>query len=193
MARPLQIEVDSKELQREFKRLNRGLREDVVQQSVNRATSHVKTVANRLVRDRLTLLARDVNRSLTVQRAYRRTAVASLTVTARVVPMLLYKAKQAGRRKPVTVQISKGGRRKELEFAFIEAMDSGHRGVFGVDKSKKERRGPPPHRSQLPIAEMWGPQVIQVIEHADVMRELLRRGEARLLKVLRQRFDQLAR
>ena len=63
---------------------------------------------------------------------------ASLTVTARPVPLINYQARQGKR--GVTIRVSRKGSRVRLRHGFIATMPSGHRGVFERDLARQSRR-----------------------------------------------------
>ncbi len=189
------IHVDSKAVLKDFDRIGRSLREKVIRNSVNEALRFTRVLATRKVREELTLPARDVRAALSARRAYRGGFSAALIVHARRVPLIKYKARMT--RRGVTLKVKKRGPRKRIGYAFIATMDSGHTGVFARDLDKPQRRGAKrtsvqsrkSYRPGLPIKELSGSEVIDVLDDPRVLNDLVSRGGRRLQEELRRRLD----
>ncbi len=114
---------------------------------------------------------------------------ARLYANAKRIPLIELGAKgpepSRGRGRGVSVK-GQGGGRRTIANAFIATMRSGHRGVFERAAGASGRRGAPPHRSQLPIRELFGPSIWKVFtkyEHVG-----LERGREALIKNLQSEF-----
>lgn len=113
---------------------------------------------------------------------------ARIYANAKRLPLIEFGAKgpepSRGRGRGVTVK-SAGGR-KTIPNAFIAKMKSGHRGVFQRVDGSSGRRGPAPHRSQLPIRELFGPSIWQVFKKLEYIG--IERGREQLIKNLQSEF-----
>jgi len=113
---------------------------------------------------------------------------ARIYANAKRIPLIDLGAKgpepSRGRGRGVTVKSASG--RKAIPNAFIATMRSGHRGVFQRVAGSSGRRGPAPHRSQLPIRELFGPSIWQVFRKHEAVG--LARGREQLIKNLQSEF-----
>jgi len=168
------VEVEADKVVAGLRRLDQATRRAIISQSANRGIKHLKTLANRKVRETIALRAKDVNAALSVRHARRGGFDASLEIRARAVALQKFGARQTKR--GVSVRVKKRGPKKRVSYAFKATMQSGHVGVFARDSKRNARRGPKPNRSGLPIKELYGPEVIDVLNDPPVLEELVAKG-----------------
>lgn len=115
--------------------------------AINRALSSTKTFASRLIREKVNIKNKDLDKSITIHKASRSNPQGSLTFFFGRVPLANFAPKQKivatpkGPRKGVTVDIL--GSRKFVRGAFLATVGAGHIGVF---RRRTEKR--------LPIQEL---------------------------------------
>lgn len=157
------IELDLEPLFETLKQLGTSVEARVLSAAVNRAARDARVTLRRSVQDVVSLRAKDVNAVLSVHRASRRDLQAVIAVASKPIPLIRYGARETSR--GVTVRVKKGGGRKVVRVddrgAFLATVGSGHRGVF-VRRSKQ----------RLPIRELFGPSVAQVVKDASLEARL---------------------
>ena len=127
---------------------------------LNRAAEGARAAAVRKVRERYLIRAKDVNATIRITKAKPDRLVA--VVYAAGSPIVLSKFKVtpsqpvARQKKPVVARVTRGGG-GPIRGAFLARVQSGHIGVF-------RRAG----RSRLPIKQLYGPSVPQMLGHESV-------------------------
>lgn len=127
--------------------------------AINRTMGSVRTVMVRAIADDLGLKQKDVRDALRMQQASLSRPEAILAAKLKRIPLSDFSATgpEPSRGKGRGVSYKLAGSRSRIQNAFIATMSSGHRGVFV--RAVGNRRGPGPHRSQLPIRELFGPSL----------------------------------
>lgn len=133
--------------------------------ALNRSINSGRTVMVRAIAGDTGLKQADVRAALRMSEASFSRPEASLGASLKRIPLIKFGARgprpSRGKGGGVTYRL-KGGRGR-ISNAFIARMASSHEGVF-VRVPGGKRRGPPPHRSQLPIVELFGPSLGQVFK-----------------------------
>lgn len=164
----LEIDVDLDQVDAELRRVGRLGEARALARAVNRTARSARTFLRRSVQDVVNLRAKDVNQVVSVKRASRSSPDAVLVVARRPVPLFRYAARQGQR--GTTVKVKRSGSRKLVRRggrkAFIVTLPGGHTGV--LVRSSDER---------LPIRELFGPSVAQVVDDAGVHAKLARHVE----------------
>ena len=128
--------------------------------AMNRAIQSGKTEMKRAIASDTGLRASDVAEALPLRQATMARAEARFAATLKRIPLIHFRARgpepSRGRGRGVSYLLTGG--RSRIPTAFIATMQSGHKGVF-ARKPGATRHGPSPHRSQLPIVELFGPSL----------------------------------
>ena len=140
--------------------------------AINRAAQSGRTEAVKKVRERYIVKASTVREPLKIERASSSSPIAILRAVGRVIPLSKFKIRPSkptpGRSKPVTATVIKG-KGGTIPKAFVARMPTGHVGVY-------RRKG----RPRLPIMELYGPSVPQMIGNEEVMRALEEKAQQTL-------------
>ncbi len=156
--------------------------------ALNRSITSANVVMVRAIAGDLGVKQGVVKDRIRVEAATPERLRARLYANAKRIPLIELGAKgpepSRGRGRGVTVK-GAGGRRA-IANAFIATMRSGHRGVFQRVAGSSGRHGPPPHRSQLPIRELFGPSIWKVFGKFEALG--LARGREQLIKNLQSEF-----
>lgn len=170
------LRLDAKDAQRAIARL-RQVAPQRIARAVNRAGVSARTLMTREIARDMALKQADVKPHLATRDARAESPTFTLEIKGARMPLIKFGARQTRR----GVTANTGGGRKVYPGTFIATMRSGHTGVFQRVKGAN-RRGPKPHRSQLPIEEKHGASLPLVFEkHAPAA---LARGEEQLVKNL---------
>jgi hypothetical protein len=116
--------------------------------AINRTLSNARTASVRVVAKDMALKQAHVRERITPVKATEKKPIGYLYATTKRTPLMLFKAKEAGKGRGVRAKLP--GSAGKYPHAFIRTMRSGHEGVF-------ERKG----RARLPIRELKGPSVAQ--------------------------------
>jgi hypothetical protein len=156
--------------------------------AINRAIGSANTAMLRVIAQDMGVKVGDVREKIRTQQATPDRRRARLYASAKRIPLIAFGAKgpepSRGRGRGVSVKTGSG--RRTIPNAFIATMQSGHRGVFQRVAGAARRHGPLPHRSQLPIRELFGPSIWKVFlkyQHVGIAR-----GEEQLIKNLQSEF-----
>lgn len=140
-------EISFKDLDKYTKKVVDDIRFKATPSAINRALASTKTFASRLIREKVNIKNKDLDKSIELNKASRSNPQGSITFFFGRVPLSNFSPKQKivstpkGRRKGVTVDIS--GSRKLVRGAFLATVGSGHIGIF---KRRTDNR--------LPITEL---------------------------------------
>jgi hypothetical protein len=126
--------------------------QNAARRTINKLITRGRSQANRQVRQTYNIKAKDLNRFTKVRRATSGRMEASITISGRKMPIILFSASQVKR--GVTVRIKKASGRKTITGAFITGMPSGHRGVW-------RRKG----KERLPIKELYTASPAEMFEN----------------------------
>lgn len=147
-----------------------------IARAINRSVVTTRAVLARDISGDTGLKVSAVKEQLKVTDAQPDRLIAQIRVSGKPIPLIDFKARQT--RTGVTARLPGT---KRYQGAFIARMKSGHRGVFKRVPNGK-RRGPKPHRSQLPIYELHGPSLPKVF--TKFTPSALKAGEESLQKNL---------
>ena len=190
---PWLVKVDENDLA-EVKRTLIGIKNGypkVVTRSLNNTLKGVRTDAVREIQKVITPKAKVIRKTFKFKKANYQSLDAAVISVGGPLPLFEYAVKQT--KKGVTVRVKKGrGKRSFFPGAFVATMPSGHKGVFS--------RAKPPYRTnrsnkipwkrfakrqyRLPIEQLYGPRVPDILENATVMEPILKKAWDRLEKEL---------
>lgn len=155
-----------------------------IARSLNRANVSMRTVMVKHVAADTGLKSATVKKDMTTRDATPAKLTASLEIKGARIPLYEFGARpkeppSRGRGRGVTARLPHGSGR--YPHAFIARMKSGHVGVFERVPGAR-RHGLKPHRSQLPIYELFGPSLPGVFRK--YAKDGLARGQEALIKNL---------
>jgi len=162
--------------------------------AINRTLAGVRTDKTNEAAKVLNLKKTDIRNAVRINRATWSNMAASVRRTGKPVPLAKFKGTRQVRR-GVSVLVKIGGQRTVLPHAFIATMRSGHVGVFWrkddtwvgyADRSSLPPRayGRLPEHYRLPIKELYGPRVEDILSDPDVMERLIEMADDRLQRNL---------
>ena len=162
-----------------------GLYPSAVTRALNRAGVSVRALMAQRIAAELRVKSGGVKDEIRIERATRDRQTVRIAASGRPIPLIDFKARgpEPSRGRGTGVRTSLGPPAKgHYPHAFIATVGKGrHRGVFmRKAPSRRERTGP--HRSQLPIKELFGPSIPKVF--TKFIPEALDRGEESLRKNL---------
>lgn len=182
------ITVDEKQIERAeelLKNIPDGVSKAIVN-AINRAAEGARTDAVKKARERYHVKAKDIRKTIEIERATYENQAA--IVRAEGSPLALSKFKitpskppQKRRKKPVIARVIRG-EGGPIPGAFVARMKSGHIGVF-------KRAG----KSRLPITQLFGPSVPQMLGYETVTAFVEERAQERLEQRLEYEIDRLLR
>lgn len=141
----LDIQIDTKSVERELQGLSRDIKEKALSSALNKTATQARTAAARRVKAIYQVSTRAVRNSIRIQRSNYRTLTATLIVDGKPFPVMAFSAKQ--NKSGVSFRLK--GRRVMIPHAFIATMSSGHKGVFA-------RGGYPKSVGVINTGETWG-------------------------------------
>lgn len=192
----------------------KGVGTRVTVRAVNKTLSGVKTDASAAIRAEVTAKKAAVDDTFKISKASEANPSAYIASTGKPLALIDYSARQTN--KGVSVQVRKDHTRKVVPGTFIDAMKSGHKGVFwrkwhetsGSQKSSKSDRAIMrsgfvwsaklkryisiawlPKKYRLPIEERYGPRVPDIMSNDPVMKSILAKADDRLHKNLVHETD----
>jgi hypothetical protein len=179
----------------------------VIMRATNKTLTGVKTDASAAIRQTVTAKKAAVDDTFKISKATIDKPSASIASTGRPVGLINFSSNQT--KKGVSVQVRKDRPRKIVPGAFIATMKSGHKGVFwrkyhqtggklkkndtlinqsGFIYSTKLKRFISaawlPKEYRLPIRELFGPRIPDIMENVPVMNDILSKAGDRLHKNL---------
>jgi hypothetical protein len=168
--------------------------QDAQRIALNKMAEQSKVAASRLVRSAgYKLKAAVVKDAIKIERATNGKLKATLIATGRPIPLLEFSATWGGRKsKGVNVSVKTG--RKMVAGAFIAEMPNGKRVVaVRADNAKhkkvKGRNGPAWHA--LPIRQLYGPSVADMMKSDAIQKALLALYEEKFPKHLTHEYKRL--
>lgn len=137
-----------------------------IARAINRSAASAQTAAVRVISRDLGARARDVRDKVRLTPARSNALEATLTATGRRIPLISFRARgpEPSRGRGGGVAYVMRGSRQRLPHAFIATMRSGHRGVF-------RRIGV----ARLPVIELFGPSIPQVLARRAIQNAVLTR------------------
>ena len=172
---PIAIEVKAeiKQATRSLDRLQRRVVPKATYQALNRTAATVRTRVRRRLAVFMNIVQKEIKDALILKKASRNHLVATVIATGRSLPLTKFK----GTRQLKAGVVSRiHGRRVLRKGTFLATVESGHRGAF---RRKGGRRGPPPHRSELPITQLVGPSVPQTVARKEIDEEMKKTARER--------------
>lgn len=138
--------------------------------AINRSLSTTRAETVRAVREDYIVSADSVRKSIVLKTASASNPVGA--VISKGSPIALSNFDAGG--KPVKARVKKGSSPKPIKSSFEVGMKSGHTGVF-------KRKG----KARLPIQELYGPSIPQMIGSENVIKKI----EEKAMETLDKRMD----
>ena len=178
----------------------------VTVRAVNKTLTGVKTDASAAIRVVVTAKKEAVDKTFKISKASEARPSAYIASTGLPLPLIDYSARQT--QKGISVQVRKDRARKVVDGAFFATMKSGHKGAYwrewhGINRkgklemainrqgyfwSQKTQRYIPmavlPKKYRLPMEELTGPRVPDIMSNDPVMKSILEKADDRLHKNL---------
>jgi len=168
------IEINDKQFEHAkliLSRIPKGI-EKAMASAINRAAQSGRTAAVKKVRERYYIKASTIREPLKIERASPSSPMAILRAAGRVISLSKFKirptAPTPGKPKTVVATVVKG-QGGAIQRAFVARMPAGHIGVY-------RRKGGP----RLPIIELYGPSVPQMVGNEEVIRTLEEKAQQTL-------------
>ena len=180
------VKVDAEKLaeaKRALSEIKNGI-ETALMRSINRALSTANTEAARGIAAEVNLTQKVIKQNFSLTQAAISRLTGKFRSSGRPVPLINYGARQTNT--GVSVQVKKARPRKVLPYTFLATMGSGHQGVFQRKRHRGE--GKPigntaklfmnfpanwPKQYRLPIEEMFGPRVEDILSNDPVLNPVL--------------------
>lgn len=172
----------------------------VIVRALNKTLTGVKTDALSAIRAEITASKKAVDGTFRIEKAGSARLQASISSTGTPLPLSEYSARQT--KKGVSVQVKRTSPRKVIRGTFITTMKSGHKGVFWrewhgygagwIEEATKRRNlhyGKLPKIYRLPIKQLYGPRVPDIMSNDPVMKVILSRAGERLHSNLAHETD----
>lgn len=157
----------------------------VMMRSINKTLTGVKTDASTEVRAVITAKKSAVDATFKTTSATLTQMSGRFESTQKAMPLIDFSTSQT--QKGVSVQVRKDRPRKVIPGAFQQTMKSGHKGVFWREYKgekpavkKKIAYGALPKRYRLPIKQLYGPRVPEILGNDAVMAPVLVKAGDRL-------------
>ena len=162
--------------------------------AINKTLTGVRTDKTNEAAKVLNLKKADIRNAVKINKATWSNMSASVKRTGKPVALSKFKGTRQTK-KGVSVLVKTGGQRTILPHAFIATMTSGHVGVFWrkdddwvgyADRPKlpPAAYGRLPKHYRLPIKELYGPRVEDILANPDTMKRLIELANERLDKNL---------
>jgi hypothetical protein len=182
------ITVDAKQLARAellLRTIPNGVDKAVVA-ALNRAVEGARTDAVKKVRERYYIKAKDVRDTIDIKKATMDNQVAIIRASGSPIALSKFHVTPSRppakrRANPIIVRVVRGGG-GPIKGAFVAKMQSGHIGVF-------RRVG----KTRLPITELYGPSVPQMLGHESVTEYIEEKAKERLESRLEHEINRLLR
>jgi hypothetical protein len=166
----------------------------VIQQSVNRTLTGVRTDATNEVANVITPTKTAIRKTMTVKKMNQADGTAYVRCMGAPLNLIEFKARQT--QKGVTVQVLKTSPRTLLKHAFIATMKSGKKLVIWrkYDDTRKPWKktfpyGKLPKAYRLPVRGLTSMAIPDVMGHEPTMNKILDLGNNRLQKNLKDRLN----
>lgn len=163
----------------------KGMPERVMMRSLNKTITGVKTDASTAIRKEITASKKAVDATFKLDKATMTKISAAIKSTGRPLPLAEFSARQT--KQGVSTQVKKSKSRSIVHGTFIVTMKSGHTGVFwriwhGGYKKKNPavRYAALPTAYRLPMEELFGPRVPDIMGNEPVMKGILIKAGDRL-------------
>lgn len=161
----------------------------VLSRAINDTLAGVKTDASTEVRAVITASKKAVDATFKTTKATVMQLSGKVSSTGAPLPLIGFSARQV--KAGVSVQVKKARQRSVIKGAFIQTMKSGHKGVFwrqyhGAAKQplKKISYGRLPKMYRLPMAQLFGPRIPDILGDDPVINAVLAKSDDRMHKAL---------
>jgi len=162
--------------------------------AINKSLTGVRTDKTNEAAKVLNMKKTDIRNAIKIGRATWSKLTGVVSRTGRPVPLAKFKQTRQTK-KGVSVLVKTGGQRTILKHAFIATMRSGHVGVYWREDREFVATGAPaklparaygalPEGYRLPIKELYGPRVEDILAEAGVMARIIELANERMKKNL---------
>lgn len=156
----------------------------VMVRSLNKTLTGVRTDASTEIRAIITAKKSAVDETFRIVRATATQMSALFESKGKPLPLIDFGARQTT--KGVSVQVKRSSPRAVVERAFIRTTKSGHKGVYwrewheGRQPKRKIAYARLPKSYRLPMQELFGPRVPDILSNEPVMAAVLKKAGDRL-------------
>lgn len=173
--------------------------------AINRTLEGVGTDSAKAISAELNLTQATIKKNHKAFKASLARVTGKFQSQGRPIPLIKYGATQV--RDGVSVRIKRGSPKKTIKFAFLATMKSGHKGVFqrtspfvgagrpigNTGRLHMNAPGKWPRQYRLPIKELHGPRVEDIMSNTPVMTDILEKASQRLHDRLEHEADHIIR
>jgi hypothetical protein len=172
----------------------KGMATKVTVRALNKTLTGVRTDASSAIRAEITASKSAVDDTFKVEKASSTRLQATIASTGKPLPLIDYSTRQT--KKGVSVQVKRTKPRKVIRGAFIVTLKSKHEGAFwrewhGQKKAKRKdlHYGKLPRIYRLPMKQLYGPRVPDIMSNEPVMKLILSQAGERLHNNLAHETD----
>jgi len=155
------------------------------QQAMNKAATGVRTDMARAAQQEVTAAYGKMLASISIKKATSADPSAYVRSEGKVMPLSYYKVSQM--KTGIKVQVLKSSTPTVIKHAFLATMKGGHKGAFWrkyKDKrkpvNKKMNYGALPIKFRLPIEQLFGPSIPDILKRKMAIDTVMRQADARL-------------
>jgi hypothetical protein len=172
------IEISTSQIKEVENRLGafRSKAPSVISSAINRAAQNAKTNATRKAREEYQVKAKDINETIKIRKATRKSLGAEVKSTGYRTPLIKFKVSPAQPRPKNPPKVLKAAVKKDGLKSVLGAF------VSNINGNKVFRRTT---KSRLPIEQLFGPAVPQMLGNKDVRSFI----ESEAAKTLDKRID----
>ncbi len=168
----IEVGISSIQLKQLEEALNPKQLKQAVYQAIKRTTTTGTVAVRKIVREKTYISAKYANRAVKTRMEGNEGVI---TISQKLVPLIGYKV-SATKKMGVVAQVSKDRPPIILRHAFKGRVrageDGGHIGIFQRQKLSGPKATPRGIAQRLPIAEQFGPSVLQLIDVPQTFKEL---------------------
>ena len=198
---------DVKSLEASLSEIKLGSKAAIIA-ATNDSMAGVKTEAARLVGQEITAKISTIKSHFVINKMNKSDMTADITAAGKPLPLVEFSARSVV--KGTSVQVLRKSTRSIIKHSFIATMLSGHKGVFwrvprmgGGTKwlvGKRMKLPSPDNKRgiyggltkyQLPIEELYGPRVEDILDNDDIIQQTLAHASIRFTDRLNYHTDRL--
>ena len=196
MAEPYKLEIDKASMASVKLTIAKlgGSAGIVISRAVNDSLSGVRTQAIKGIGGKVMLKAAVIRQTFMIKKASIKDLQAAVETKSKPIPLINFSARQI--KAGVSVKVLRVGGRKKIPHAFIATMKSGHKGVYWRDwdlyrspMKKDFHDGAVPRKYKLPIHELYGPRVPDILDDPEIMGPVMENANKRLNDRLNHHVD----
>jgi hypothetical protein len=150
----------------------------VLSRAINRTLPGVRTDATAEVSKVITATKTVIRKTMTLKKSNAVTLIGLFDSTSKPIALISFGARPV--KKGVSVQVFRSSKRSVILHAFKATMGSGHTGIFWRKYSDKRspvissrRYGVLPRKYRLPIKELFGPRVTDILDDTKTLKAVM--------------------